>query len=53
MALCNERRGDTLPEDIADRAIASSDAPMQISEVAHMIINFIQQAAVREKQEEL
>ncbi len=52
ISLFKERRGDSLPEDIADHAIKSSEAPMQIPEVARMIINFIQQAAVREKQEE-
>ncbi|SDQ76864.1 gamma-glutamyl-gamma-aminobutyrate hydrolase family protein [Pseudovibrio sp. Tun.PSC04-5.I4] len=52
VALFKERRGDTLPVEIADKAIASSEAPMQISEVAHMIVNFIQQAAVSEKRHE-
>ncbi len=51
VALFKERRSDTLPEDIADHAIASSEAPMQVGKVAHMIVNFIQHAAVKEKQE--
>ncbi|KZL05443.1 GMP synthase [glutamine-hydrolyzing] [Pseudovibrio axinellae] len=53
VALFKERRGVSLPEEIADHAIESSKAPTQSGQVAHMIVSFIQQAAVREKRHEV